>query len=178
MSPTSPAARPRPASRSSISSGSATDKLTTVKLSVEKVEAGKVSSPTALVNLGSNYIFVGSHLGDSLLVRLSPSAGPGEQDGGDMDIDSAPVKNGSTKDDGMELEILNAYTNLAPIVDFCVVETGDGKGPSHMVTCSGGKDDGTLRVIRHGVGMTDLASLDMEGVQRVWTINSGNVEEG
>ena len=95
-----------------------------------------------------------------------------------MEIDSTVVKNGSTRDGGIELEILNAYTNLAPIVDFCVVETGDGKGPSHMVTCSGGKDDGTLRVIRHGVGMTDLASLDMEGVQRVWTINSGNVEEG
>jgi DNA damage-binding protein 1 len=72
----------------------------------------------------------------------------------------------------MQLDILNTYTNLAPIVDFCLVETDDGKGPSHIVTCSGGKDDGTLRVVRHGVGLTELAALDMEGIQRVWTLSS------
>ena len=169
-SPTSPTIpRARRGSRSSFSSGSSGDRLPSVKISWEPVVNGKVSSPSSLVSLGGGFVFVGSHFGDSLLVRLSSSGSIGATEDG-MQIDDgakAQVSEGE-----MQLDILNTYTNLAPIVDFCLVETDDGKGPSHIVTCSGGKDDGTLRVVRHGVGLTELAALDMEGIQRVWTLSS------
>lgn len=163
-SPISPRAR-RP-SRSSFSSGVSGDKLPKVKMSWEPLLNGKISSPSSLVSLNCGFVFVGSHFGDSLLVRLAPAPG-GDADNG-MQLDNVE----RLKSERLQLEILNTYTNLAPIVDFCLVQTDDGKGPSQMVTCSGGKDDGTLRIVRHGVGLTELAALDMEGVQRVWTLNS------
>ena len=172
-SPTSPTTpRARRASRSSFSAGSS-DRLPNVKVSWEPVVNGKVSSPSSLVSLGGGYIFVGSHFGDSLLVRTSSSSADTEAENG-MQVDTAEAVKASSGQ--MQLDILNTYTNLAPIVDFCVVETDDGKGPSHVVTCSGGKDDGTLRVVRHGVGLTELAALEMEGVQRVWTLSTSSNE--
>lgn len=146
-----------------------------IKLSYRQVANGRVSSPTCLVPLGDRYVFVGSHYGDSLLVRLpsSSSVKKDEQprDASSMDVD---VASGPGADGANELEIVNAFPNLAPIVDFCVVETDDGAGPSNMVTCSGGRDDGTLRVVRHGVGLSELASLDIDGIQRVWSLSSSS----
>jgi DNA damage-binding protein 1 len=60
-------------------------------------------------------------------------------------------------------------TNLAPISDFLVLP------PSHpqadaLITCSGGFGQGTLRVVRQGVGIEDYASVDFEGIRGIWTL--------
>lgn len=99
-----------------------------VQLTVEPVKHGRFSSPTALLDLGGGFIFVGSHCGDSLLVRLNLSGKNQEA------ISSTPKISSMDLDAGSDvnvpaIEIVNTYTNLAPIVDFCVVESDTGQGP-------------------------------------------------
>lgn len=38
-------------------------------------------------------------------------------------------------------------------------------GARQLVTCSGAFQDGSLRVIRNGIGIRELADLDLAGVQ-------------
>jgi len=62
-------------------------------------------------------------------------------------------------------------TNLAPISDFLILP------PSHpqagaLITCSGGFGQGTLRVVRQGVGIDDYAAVDFEGIRGVWTLTT------
>src|SRR5271155_2496604 len=62
-------------------------------------------------------------------------------------------------------------TNLAPISDFLVLP------PSHpqagaLITCSGGFGQGTLRVVRQGVGIEDYAAVDFEGIRGIWTLTA------
>jgi DNA damage-binding protein 1 len=94
-----------------------------------------------LVSLDSSTLFIGSHFADSLTVSLHPNLHPKQ----------------------------TIITNLAPISDFLVLP------PSHpqagaLITCSGGFGQGTLRVVRQGVGIEDYASVDFEGIRGVWTI--------
>lgn len=99
----------RRASRSSLSSS---QKLP-LKLDAEVIRAGRVSSPTAILQLGGGYLFIGSHYGDSLLARIGQSSRD-EQDS--MLVDS--TESDSTLP---TIDIINTYTNLAPIVDMCFV---------------------------------------------------------
>lgn len=145
--------------------------------------------------LANGFLFVGSTSGDSQLVRLpdgfveEPS---NEGDGtGDMEVDQ-PTKSA-------KLDVVSSFTSLAPIVDFRVVEdevqgqvrciwfgcllpyVSDHNRPfanqSYVVTCSGKNGDGSLRIVRHGVGLSELASLELEGVQRMWTLRRNTSSE-
>lgn len=123
-------------------------------------ELGDVSAPEALVYLEAGFVFVASHFGDSQLVTVrSPLADP-EPDS--MDVDGSG-----------DLDLVATWTNLAPIVDFCVVDE-PALGQSYLVTCSGAHQDGSLRLVRHGVGLKDLGSLDFANVQRVWAIRTAD----
>lgn len=49
------------------------------------------------------------------------------------------------------MQVLDSWTNLGPIVDMCVVDL-DRQGQGQLVTCSGAYRDGSLRIIRNGIG--------------------------
>ncbi|POG81286.1 uncharacterized protein OCT59_022028 [Rhizophagus irregularis] len=108
---------------------------------------GKISVPSSLLYLDHSYVFVGSHFGDSQLIRL-------RQD-----------KN----EQGFLLDILEKFINLSPIQDFCVVNL-ERQGQGQVITCSGGSRDGSLRIIRNGVGITVQATLDMSGINGIWSL--------
>lgn len=59
---------------------------------------------------------------------------------------------------GSFVEILERYVNLGPIVDFCVVDL-DRQGQGQVVTCSGAFKDGSLRVVRNGIGINEQVIL-------------------
>ena len=66
-----------------------------------EVEAlGDCSVPSALAYLDEGVVYVGSVYGDSLLVRLTADATA----------------------DGSFVEEMDRYSNLGPIMDFCVVD--------------------------------------------------------
>lgn len=67
------------------------------------------------------------------------------------------------------LALVATFASLSPILDCCVVEA-EGGGASHVVTCSGAYKGGSLRVVRQGVGLSELANLEMENIQRMWSM--------
>ncbi|KAA1081155.1 hypothetical protein PGT21_030516 [Puccinia graminis f. sp. tritici] len=67
-------------------------------------------------------------------------------------------------------EVITTFPNLAPISDYCVTE--DQKSlVNQIVTCSGSHhDDGSLRVIKHGIRISESGSLKVGGV--LWVLRS------
>lgn len=96
---------------------------------------------SVLVYLDAGYVFVGSHQGDSLVIR---------------------IKEGSS-------EVVQTISNIAPILDFSIMDMGSrggesqtneySSGQARIVTGSGAFQDGSLRSIRSGVGMEELGLL-------------------
>lgn len=58
---------------------------------------------------------------------------------------------------GSYVDVLERYVNLGPIVDFCVVDL-ERQGQGQVVTCSGAYKDGSLRVVRNGIGINEQVS--------------------
>ncbi|KAI8822007.1 DNA damage-binding protein 1a-like protein [Fimicolochytrium jonesii] len=111
---------------------------------------GETSIPSAIAYLSHSYTFVGSHFGDSQLVQLSQQP------------------NGR----GNFVEVVRDFQNLAPITDFCVVDV-EKQGQGQVVACCGGYKDGSLRVVRNGVGIEVLGSLnDVPDLTGIWSLRS------
>jgi DNA damage-binding protein 1 len=55
---------------------------------------------------------------------------------------------------GSYVEVLESFVNLGPIVDLCVVDL-ERQGQGQVVTCSGAFKDGSLRIIRNGIGINE-----------------------
>lgn len=66
--------------------------------------AGKTPAAESLSYLDNSCVYVGSRLGDSVLIRLHPS----------------PIS--PNTDPHNYVEVLETYPNLGPIVDLCVVD--------------------------------------------------------
>ena len=64
---------------------------------------------------------------------------------------------------------MSTTENLGPICDFAVVDL-ERQGQCQVVTCSGAGKDGSLRVVRNGVGLREQASIEMDGVKGLWTL--------
>jgi DNA damage-binding protein 1 len=103
-----------------------------------------------LTYLSSSHLFVGSHFGDSIITAILPQPRP--YTGSYV----SPVP-------------LLTLPNLAPILDFWKDgEEGD------VVTCSGGQNTGSIRIVRRGVGLVEGVVVDgIEGVQGIWGLKSG-----
>ncbi|GAA5820215.1 hypothetical protein JCM10212_006784 [Sporobolomyces blumeae] len=130
--------------------------------SLSAVDLGDTASATAIVPLANSLVYLASRFGDSQVVKL-----PGSSRNSDDD---------TMKDDPVasdDLHLVTSYSNLAPILDACVVG-GEGGSAGYVVTCSGAYKSGSLRVVRRGVGLTELATLELEGIQRLWSLRDSN----
>lgn len=118
---------------------------------------GTTARAAILVYLGGGMLFVGSHYGDSQVLRLN----------------------------GSSFEVIQVLSNIGPILDFTIMDLGNrtdetqthefSSGQARIVTGSGAFDDGTLRSVRSGVGMDELALLgDMEHITDMWGLRSQN----
>lgn len=58
---------------------------------------------------------------------------------------------------------------MGPITDFCVADL-DKQGQTQIITCSGVTKDSSLRIIRNGVGLNELAAIKISGVKGIWTL--------
>uniref|UniRef100_A0A8K9XPT6 DNA damage-binding protein 1 n=1 Tax=Oncorhynchus mykiss TaxID=8022 RepID=A0A8K9XPT6_ONCMY len=122
---------------------------------------GETSIAECLTYLDNGVVFVGSRLGDSQLVKLN--------------VDS--------NDSGSYVAVMETFTNLGPIVDMCVVDL-ERQGQGQLVTCSGAFKEGSLRIIRNGIGIHEHASIDLPGIKghpytpgQVLMLNGEEVEE-
>lgn len=103
-----------------------------------------------MVYLENDVVFVGSVLGDSQLVHIQPSD--------DDDDETTDI-----------LKVIDEFPNLGPINDFCVADL-DKQGQIQLITCSGVAKDSSLRIIRNGVGLNELAAIEISGVKGVWAL--------
>jgi DNA damage-binding protein 1 len=62
------------------------------------------------------------------------------------------------------MQVLDTWPNLGPIVDFTVLDQ-DRQGQGQLVCCSGALTDGSLRVVRNGVGINEQASIELLGIR-------------
>ena len=102
-----------------------------------------------MVSLDSSTLFIGSHFSDTLTVSTHPTLHPKQ----------------------------TIITNLAPISDFLILPPNHPQAGS-LITCSGGFGQGTLRVVRQGVGIEDYAAVDFEGIRGIWTLSTTTHREG
>lgn len=65
--------------------------------------------------------------------------------------------------------VMDTWTNIAPVKDFCVVSEEGGaansRASTQIVTASGQASGASVRVIRSGVGAEEMVTL--EGLQDV-----------
>lgn len=121
---------------------------------------GETSRASTLVYLDAGLVFVGSHQGDSQVIRITEGS----------------------------MEVIQTFSNVAPILDFTIMDMGNrsGEGQSNefssgqarIVAGSGAWKDGSLRSVRSGVGLEDLGTLgEMDNITEVFGISSGRTEE-
>ncbi|KAE8706609.1 DNA damage-binding protein 1 [Hibiscus syriacus] len=110
---------------------------------------GETSIASTISYLDNAVVFIGSSYGDSQVIKLNPQ--PDAK--------------------GYYVEVLDRYVNLGPIVDFCVVDL-ERQGQGQVVTCSGAYKDGSLRVVRNGIGINEQASVELQGIKGMWSLRS------
>ncbi|XP_075223029.1 DNA damage-binding protein pic [Lycorma delicatula] len=116
-----------------------------------KVELlGEISIPEAITYLDNGVLFIGSRLGDSQLIKLN----------------KIPDESRSY------VIVMETFTNLAPIADMVVVDL-ERQGQGQLVTCSGAYKEGSLRIIRNGIGIQEHASIDLPGIKGIWALSVG-----
>lgn len=114
-----------------------------------KVEfLGEISIPECITYLDNGVVYIGSRLGDSQLIKLNVDA----------------------NEHGSFVEMMETFTNLGPIVDMCVVDL-ERQGQGQLVTCSGAYKEGSLRIIRNGIGIHEHASIDLPGIKGMWPLH-------
>jgi len=119
-------------------------------------QIGQTSRASTLVYLDAGHIFLGSHQGDSQVIRI--------QEGG--------------------MEVVQTFSNIAPVLDFTIMDMASraaegqtnefSSGQARIVTGSGAWNDGSLRSVRSGVGLEELGLLggDMQHVTNMFSLKS------
>ena len=116
---------------------------------------GQTTRASTLVYLDNGYLFIGSHQGDSQVVNIQSGA----------------------------VEIVQTISNIAPVLDFTIMDmgsrSGEGQtnefstGQARIVTGSGIFGDGSLRSVRSGVGLEEQGILgEMEHATDLFALRS------
>lgn len=159
------------------------------------IPLGEVSPPTALSYLDSQVLFIGSHLGDSQVVRIHTSPISNISTPTlpiPADISTVQLSSFSTSNkgkgrawvterewegrvlalNGTFIEVLDTWQNVGPILDAVLTDT-DGSGQPRIVTASGGMSTGSLRVIQNGAHFQSVAVIEnMRNFSEIWPIRS------
>ncbi|CAO0790870.1 unnamed protein product [Mucor circinelloides] len=106
---------------------------------------GQACIPNSITHLGEDLFYIGSLQGDPCVIRLN-RIGP-----------------------KFSIDILHTFSNLGPIVDFCLFDY-DQQGKQTMVCCSGVDKDGSLRVVENGVGFLEQLELDIPMITQVFPL--------
>lgn len=137
-----------------------TDQKVTGDMHIRNV--GVASRATCLVPLSNDYIFLGSHQGDSQVIRIDLHRG--------------------------SVQLVQKIPNIAPILDFTIMDLGSragdvqmneySSGQARIVTGSGAFQDGSLRSVRSGVGLEDQGILaEIDGIRDLFSLRSSSSTE-
>lgn len=127
---------------------------------------GSTSRASVLVYLDNGYVFVGSHQGDSQFILM--------KEGGEMDETG--------------IETVQTMANIAPILDFAIMDMGNravgeqindySSGQARIVTGSGAFQDGSLRSIRNGIRKQEHGLIgEMAHITQMFSLRSTATKE-
>ncbi|KAF8853733.1 hypothetical protein BDZ45DRAFT_729321 [Acephala macrosclerotiorum] len=137
---------------------------------------GKAAKATVMVHLGDGFVFIGSHEGDSQFVQLNIEAA----------LSASPTMDDEKK---TPLKLIQTMSNIAPVLDFAVMDMGGREGETlsneystgqaRIVTGSGVYESGSFRSVRSGVGLDDIGIMadDMIDIRGVWSLRSSSKSE-
>lgn len=125
-------------------------KILRILLFILDLFSGETSIPECITYLDNGVLFIGSRHGDSQLVKL----------------------NTNVNENGTYVVPMETFTNLGPIMDICVVDL-ERQGQGQMITCSGSFKEGSLRIIRNGIGIQEHACIDLPGIKGMWALKVG-----
>ncbi|CAJ0574789.1 unnamed protein product, partial [Mesorhabditis spiculigera] len=112
-----------------------------------KVETlGRCSMPECVTYVDNGVVFIGSRMGDSQLIHLNEK----------------PDVNGSF------VSVIETFQNVGPVRDMLLLQAENGQ--SQLFTCSGAYKDGSMRIIRTGIGIDERASVDYYGIKSISTL--------
>ena len=141
----------------------------------------------SIAYLDNGVVIIGSELGDSEIVRLKelidtktesmessggPSSSmppPGRPNGDEMD-DEATGDIGEINPKNY-LTLIEKVPNIGPILDTVLINQENTTGQCQLLTCSGDLNDGSLRVLRSGIGIHEHAVLPLKGIKAVFPLN-------
>ncbi|KAG2758166.1 hypothetical protein P692DRAFT_20763238 [Suillus brevipes Sb2] len=148
---------------------------------------GETSASTTLTYLDNQVFYNGSHFGGSQLLQITTTPSSA------LDAPTLPVPStlptispnalnshvsGRNNDGpgyivvgiGSYITELESFNNLAPILDAVLIDT-DGSGQNEIVTCSGGRSTGSIKVIRSGADFSEKATvLGLGNVTHIWPL--------
>lgn len=118
---------------------------------------GQTSRASVIVYLDGGYMFIGSHQGDSQVVRVQEQG----------------------------VEVVQTISNIAPVLDFTIMDMGNrsgegqtneySSGQARIVTGSGAFQDGSLRSVRSGVGLEEQGLLgEMDHATDLFSLRSSD----
>ncbi|KAF5497524.1 DNA damage-binding protein 1 [Colletotrichum siamense] len=125
---------------------------------------GLTSRASCLVYLGDGMLFLGSHYGDSQLLKVDVTAG------------------------SETTQIVQTIPNIAPILDFAIMDLGNAgdsqvgnafsSGQARIVAGCGVHQNGSLRSIRSSVGLEDIGVLeDLSDVRGLFSLRSNGSDK-
>ncbi|TKR68008.1 hypothetical protein L596_024061 [Steinernema carpocapsae] len=107
---------------------------------------GDTTHPQCMCYIDNGVVFVGSRFGDSVLLRLNTKA----EEGGNK-----------------YLTQIDSYPNLGPIQDISIMKSD---AQTEVITCSGAYANGSLRIVRSGIGIDKLITIDIERVVGIFPL--------
>lgn len=113
---------------------------------IELEAMGSGPIPSTVTYIAEGIVFIGTQYGDSSLIQLSEQY---------------------NKEKKSYIQSNTDFTALGPILDFATVKSNQQQA---AVTCSGYGKDGTLRVIRNGIGMQEQAEVDLHGITALYAL--------
>ncbi|OCH88473.1 hypothetical protein OBBRIDRAFT_780096 [Obba rivulosa] len=134
--------------------------------------------PSPIGDHSSNTLPIPSGITTISPAFLSPSKGKGRADDEDDidDVEMTDVRDGrdgrvvATK--GTFIEVLDTFQNIAPIIDAVLADLDDS-GQPQIITCSGGRNAGALKVVRTGADFHELANVKgIMNVTALWPVRS------
>ena len=152
---------------------------------------GEASTASALAYLDNNVLFLGSSFGDSQLIRLCPERDPSTGDylqllenytniGPIVDMTTVDIDRIDSSESAPQhmretLALQNSSVGGPTAYNLFNASTMPTPASTHtqLVTCSGTFKDGSLRVIRNGIGISEHAQLDLEGILRIFALPFG-----
>ena len=153
--------------------------------------------PSTLERLGpwkkDGSLFLGSHSGDSLIIKYTESVGSLEAKVDDEidDLDDEIYGDSNAiqplildEKSGFKFQVIDMWPSIIPLQDFAIGEPVDFSDIKtkcdhpvlEIVACAGEGHTGSLGIMSESIRPQIISSFDMDGIIDIWTVKCSSIE--